>query len=83
MLSKLNNRLPNLVMFTIDNNGAVTYLHKGRDCAQFLINVYATVEYLNRNASIALLFQYISKSNMVCARSVQAKYTKKTYDKET
>ena len=44
-------------------------------------NVHITVEYFNRNISIGQLFQHVSKSAVVCARS-RPKMLTKTLNKE-
>ena len=51
-----------------------------RPCTILCFDVYTTVEYLNRNVSVGQLFQHISKSIVVCARS-RPKMLRKTYKK--
>ena len=56
-----------------ENNDAAIYVGSGRDRAQsFVSTVHITAELnilLNRNVSVVQLFQHISKSIVVCARS--------------
>ena len=56
-------------------------LGRTRSCTILCFNVHTTAEYLNRNVSIGQLFQHISKSIVVCARS-RPKMLTKTYSKE-
>ena len=52
-----------------DNNDAAIYVARAAAVHNSLFYVQTTVEYLNRNVSIGQLFQHISKSIVVFARS--------------
>ena len=57
---------------------------KGRNRAQSFVLMFTLqyVEYLNRNVSIGQLFQHISKSIVVCARSRPKMLTEKNIRKK-
>ena len=52
-----------------------------RPCTFLYFNVHTMAEYLNRKVSVGQLLQHISKSIVVCARSMPKMLTK-TYNKE-
>ena len=68
----------NLAMKTI----VLQFMLEGpRPCAILCFDTHTTVEYLNKNISIAQLLQHIPKSIVVCAGSRPKRQTK-TYNKE-